>query len=90
MAYLCNTSTFAGRFFKEGQVYDTIGAAAAKFFTETAADGADQPVVETGLPDDRKAVRDALDELGVEYNTRLGVDKLKEILGEAQAAAILT
>lgn len=86
MAYKCIRSCFAKQLFEEDVIYDSIGEADENFFEVVEAD--DEDVVETGLPDNRADVLAALDELGIDYNGRLGLPKLQAILKEAQDAAL--
>lgn len=86
MAYKCLTACYGDRLYEEGVVYDSIGKMPEKFFQDIDADV--DEVVSTGGTDERGEVKRKLDELGVEYNSRLGLDKLKDILEEAQKAAI--
>ena len=84
MAYRCDRSNYSKRFYKEGVVYDSIGTAQESFFTDLNPSEA----VETVEPDEAQEVRDQLDELGVEYNSRLGLKKLNALLAEAHANAL--
>ncbi len=84
MAYKCEKTNYSKRLYKEGVVYDSIGSAQESFFTNLNVE-AD---VETREPDERQEVKDQLDALGVEYNVRLGLEKLKALLEDAQADAL--
>ena len=87
MAYKCTRTCYnKGQSYYEDVVYDSIGDTMPKFFEEIEA--GESEVVETGLPDTREEVRAALDELGVDYNGRLGLAKLQALLEEAQNDAL--
>jgi hypothetical protein len=81
MTYLCTETCFSGRLYESGESYDSIGTASPRFFQEIGAPEPDEAEVEV---DERAEIKAKLDLLGVEYNPRLGLNKLKSLLQEQQ------
>jgi hypothetical protein len=92
MAYKCIESTYVGRLFEEGMIYDSIGKAKPSRFVEVEVDDR-TPVVETGLAPvedlEREEILAELKELGVSFKPRAKTDTLKGLLEEARQASLL-
>jgi len=88
MAFKCIRTCYPGRLFEEGEIYDSIGNAQERFFEEIEVADDNAQLVKTGLPDNREAPRQELDDLGVVYSERLELKELQALLDEAKTDAL--